>query len=200
MGMTCTLRRASDADVRQLVADPTQVASFLYGPAPVVRRVQPRGVLGLILRLLPIRIEEVDPSAPPPAPPGDDVLDLEKSWHGLHFLFTGSAQDTPLPNGFLISGGSDLESDDDDSAPRLLNADQVRAIHTFLQSLSRDELTRRFDAQRMTELEIYPDAIWMRDKNGDHSARDHLLDAFDELQTFIAVTHERGQAIVVQIS
>jgi hypothetical protein len=200
MGMTCTLRRASDADIRQLVADPAQVGSFLYGPAPVVRRVQPRGVLGLILRLLPIRIEEVDPSAPPPAAPGDDVLDLDKSWHGLHFLLTGSAQDTPLPNGFLISGGLDLESDEDDSAPRLLNADQVREIHTFLQSLSRDELTRRFDAQRMTELEIYPDAIWMRDTNADHSARDHLLDAFDELQSFVAVTHERGQAIVVQVS
>ena len=200
MGMTCTLRRASDADVRQLVADPTQAASFLYGPAPLVRRVQPRGVLGLILRLLPIRIEEVDSSAPPPPPPGDDVLDLEKSWHGLHFLFTGSAEDTTLPNGFLISGGLDLESEDDDNAPRLLDADQVREIHTFLQSLSRDDLTRRYDAHRMTELEIYPDAIWMRDTIGDRSARDHLLDAFDELQSFIAVTHERRQAIVVQVS
>src|SRR5262245_42988088 len=100
MGMTCTLRRASDTDIRRLVAEPTQAAFFLYGPPAVVRRVQPRGVLGWLLRLLPIRIEEVDPSAPPPAPAGDDVLDLEKSWHGLHFLFTGSAQDTPLPNGF----------------------------------------------------------------------------------------------------
>jgi uncharacterized protein DUF1877 len=200
MGMTCTLRRASDADVRQLVADPTQVGSFLYGPAPIVRRVQSRGVLGLILRLLPIRIEEVDPSAPLPDPPGDDVLDLEKSWHGLHFLFTGSAQDAPLPNGFLISGGFDLESEDDDSTPRLLDATQVREIDMFLQSLTRDELTRRYDARRMTELEIYPDVIWMRDTNADHSARDHLLDAFDELQSFVAVTHERGQAIVVQVS
>jgi hypothetical protein len=200
MGMTCTLRRASDADVRQLVADPTQVGSLLYGPAPDVRRVQPRGVLGLILRLLPIRIEEVDPSAPLPDPPGDDVLDLEKSWHGLHFLFTGSAQDTLLPNGFLISGGLDLESDDDDSAARLLDADQVREIHTFLQSLSRDELTRRYDAQRMTELEIYPDAIWMRETDGDYSALDHLLDAFDELRAFIAAARERGEAVVVGVS
>ena len=46
--------------------------------------------------------------------------------------------------------------------PRLLDVDQVREIDAFLQSLSRDELTRRCDARRMTELEIYPDAIWMR--------------------------------------
>jgi hypothetical protein len=200
MGMTCTLRRAGDADVRQLVADPTQAGSFLYGPPPVVRRVQPRGVLGLILRLLPIRIEEVDPSAPLPAPPGDDVLDLEKSWHGLHFLFTGSAQEAELPKGFLISGGLDLETEDDDSAPRLLDADQVRAIDAFLQSLSRDELTRRYDARRMTELEIYPDAIWMRETGGGYSALDHLLDAFDELRAFIAAVRERGEAVVVGVS
>jgi hypothetical protein len=200
MGMTCTLRRASDADVRQLVADPTQAGSFLYGPPAVVRRVQPRGVLGLILRLLPIRIEEVDPSAPLPAPPGDDVLDLEKSWHGLHFLFTGSAQETQLPNGFLISGGMDLETEDDDSVPRLLDVDQVREIDAFLQSLSRDELTRRYDARRMTEIEIYPDVIWMRETDGDYSALDHLLDAFDELRAFIAAARERGEAVVVGVS
>ena len=200
MGMTCTLRRASDADVRQLVADPTQAGSFLYGPPAVVRRVQPRGVLGLILRLLPIRIEEVDPSAPLPAPPGDDLLDLEKSWHGLHFLFTGSAQETQLPKGFLISGGLDLETEDDDSVPRLLDVDQVREIDAFLQSLSRDELTRRYDARRMTELEIYPDVIWMRETDGDFSALDHLLDAFDELRAFIAATRERGEAVVVGVS
>jgi len=199
MGMTCTLRRASDADVRQLVADPTQVASFLYGPAPVVRRVQPRGVLGLILRLLPIRIEEVDPSAPPPAPPGDDVLDLEKSWHGLHFLFTGTAWDGDLPAAFLIRGGRELEIDDEHDDPRLLNPEQVRDIDALLRSVTRDDLARRYDARRMTDLDIYPQ-VWIRDQHARHTPIDELLTAFDELQSFIAVTHERGQAIVVQVS
>ena len=190
MGMTCTLRRASDADVRQLVADPTQAEFFLYGPPPAVRRVRPGGVLGVILRFLPIRIEEVDPSAPPPAPPGDDVVDLEKSWHGLHFLFTGTARETELPKGFLISGGLDLETVDNDSTLRLLSADQVRETDAFLHSLSREELTRRYDVRRMTELEIYPDVIWLRDGDRDHPVLDHLLDAFDELRAFIAAARE----------
>jgi hypothetical protein len=200
MGMTCTLRRASDADVRQLVASPADAELFLYGPPPVVRRVRPGGVLGLILRFLPIRIEEVDPSAPLPPPPGDDVLDLEKSWHGLHFLFTGTARETELPTGFLISGGLDLEAEDDDSVPRLLNADQVREIDLFLQSLSRDELAHRYDGRRMTELEVYPDVIWMRDTDREHPGLDHLLDAFDDLRAFIAAARERGEAVVVHVA
>jgi hypothetical protein len=198
--MTCTLRRASEADVRQLVADPSRVRLFLYGSEPVVRRVRPGGVIGALLRLLPIRIEEVDPSSPPPASPGDDVLDLQKGWHGLHFLFTGTALEAELPNGFLVSGGLDLDTEDDDSAPRLLNTDQVREIDAFLQSLSRDALMRRYDARRMTEFEIYPDAIWMRDTDREHPALDHLLDAFDELRAFIATTRERGEAVVVDVS
>jgi hypothetical protein len=200
MGMTCTLRRASDADVRQLLADPTQAGSFLYGPPPVVRRVRPGGVLGAMLWFLPIRIEEADPASPPPPPPGDDVLDLEKSWHGLHFLFTGTARETGLPEGFLVSGGLNLETDDNDSVPRLLNADEVREVDAFLRSVSRDELARRYDARRMTELEVYPDAIWMRDTDREHPALDDLLDAFDALRVFFATARERGEAVVADVS
>ena len=88
--MTCTLRRAGEADIRRLVANPAQAREFLHGAAAGVRRVQFPGVLGFsLLRLLPIEVTEADPSAPPATLP-DDVLDLEGSWHGLHFLFTGT--------------------------------------------------------------------------------------------------------------
>jgi len=196
--MTCTLRRASEEAVRRLMAEPAEVSVFLHGPEPVVRRVRFPGVLGFILRLLPIRVEEVDPSSPAWAPP-EEVLDLE-SWHGLHFLLTGTAWDGGLPAGFLLKGGTDIDDGADENTPRVLAAAQVRVIDALLQSLSRPELTRRYDARRMTELEIYPERMWQRDTDEEHPGLDHLLDAFDELQAFIGDARAAGQALVVNVS
>ena len=97
MGMTCTLRRASAAEIERLRAAPEEVAGFLFpehSAPPLVTVPPPRGPLGWILRLLPITVQQVDPNyVPPEHPPARDdrELDLDKAWHGLHFLFTGTA-------------------------------------------------------------------------------------------------------------
>ncbi len=197
--MTCTLRRAGEADIRRLVANPAQAREFLHGAAAGVRRVQFPGVLGFLLRLLPIEVTEADPSAPPATLP-DDVLDLEGSWHGLHFLFTGTAWDGELPAAFLVKGGTELDDDDDENVARVLNPGQVRAIDAFLVSLSRPVLAQRYDARRMTELEIDPEELWARDTGQEHPVCDRLLDAFDDLRAFVRDTRERGQGIVVEVS
>jgi hypothetical protein len=33
---------------------------------------------------------------------------LEKAWHGLHFLLTGSAGESGVPLGFLLEGGQEV--------------------------------------------------------------------------------------------
>ena len=37
---------------------------------------------------------------------------LEKAWHGLHFLLTGSAGESCVPLGFLLEGGQEVGEDD----------------------------------------------------------------------------------------
>ena len=155
--------------------------------------------MGFLLRLLPIEVTEADPSAPPATLP-DDVLDLEGSWHGLHFLFTGTAWDGELPAAFLVKGGTELDDDDDENVARVLSPGQVRAIDAFLVSLSRPVLALRYDARRMTELEIDPEELWARDTGQEHPVCDRLLDAFDDLRAFVRDTRERGQGIVVEVS
>jgi hypothetical protein len=98
MGLTCSLHRATEADVARLLADPAAVPGFLDpddGSAPRVREVRPRGILGWLLRLTPITISEVGPGSdddpPYPSPDPDRSIDIEKAWHGLHFLLTGTA-------------------------------------------------------------------------------------------------------------
>ena len=198
--MTCTLRRAGDSDIRRLLANPGQASLFLHGPPPAVRRVQFPGVLGFLLRFLPIEVSEIDPSSPPPSAPREGVLDLEGSWHGLHFLFTGTAWDGELPAAFLVKGGRELDDGDDENVPRVLDPGQVRAIDAMLQSLSPPKLAQRYDAARMTELDIVPEARWARDTGQEHPGLDHLLESFEELRAFVRDTCERGHGIVVQVS
>jgi hypothetical protein len=202
MGMTCTLRRAGDPEIRRLLANPGQASLFLHGPLPAMRPVRLRGVLGFLLRFLPIEVSEADPSAPPDLSRREDVLDLEGSWHGLHFLFTGTAWDGELPAAFLVKGGTELEDSDetDEAVVRVLDPGQVRAIDAWLQSLSGPALGQRYDARRMAELEIEPEALRATDIAQEQPLVERLLEGFEELRAYVRDTCERGQGIVIQLS
>jgi hypothetical protein len=66
MGLTCSLHRASEAEIERLLADPDAVAGFLDpddGSAPRVREIRPKWGLGWLLRLTPITISEVVPES-----------------------------------------------------------------------------------------------------------------------------------------
>jgi hypothetical protein len=198
MGMTCIIRRAEPAQVLELMDDPARVGTFLYGEPSGVRRYQPGGFLGLLLRVLPIKVEEADPDTPMTTP-DPDVLPLEKNWHGLHFLFTGTAWEGEFPAAFLLTGGTELEDDEFDQPPRVLDSHLTREVDAFLATLSPSDLAARFDAERMTGLQIYPDAIWLREGPGESPLQD-LIDTFTELREFVHEAHRRGNALIVHVS
>jgi len=152
---------------------------------------------------MPVKVTQVDPNWVPPKrskPDDDSELDLDKSWHGLHFIFTGTAWEGEAPGSFLVSGGEEIGDEDDDSQPRLLDVAQVKQFSTFLTSLSDDDFTRRFDADRMTALEIYPDVIWKRDPESRHSPIEYLRRAFYDLRAFVDTAADRGDAIVIAVN
>jgi hypothetical protein len=204
--MTCSLYRATAADLDRLLADPAAVQSFIEsieGPALPVRQVRPKGILGFLLRLTPITIEEVVPESeragtPPSAPHHPDRgLDIEKAWHGLHFLFTGTSDGGEEPACYLVHGGEAL---DDEGYGRALRPAQVQSFASFLASLTPDELRGRYDPARMVGLEIYPDSIWDDDTKGKESPRDWLIKSFGEVQAFVARAAAAGDGMVVHIS
>ena len=206
MGMYATLRRADAADAERLRADPALVAPFLFGEEPPVVTERPRGLLGLLLRFTPIKVQRAtdtpaSPSAAPAWPPAADgeALDLDKAWHGLHFLFTGTAEGGAEPACFLLSGGEDTGEDEwGDPVARLLRPEQVRDLAAFLGALTPDELTRRFDPPRMTALKVYPAVIWQRADDA-HPPLQYLLGAFEDLRVFAAAAAAAGDAVVVSV-
>jgi hypothetical protein len=123
-------------------------------------------------------------------------LDVDKAWHGLHFLLTGSAWEGSFPLNFIVAGGEEVGDDLGYGPARGLTSGDVRTIDAALQPLAPDELGQRFDAERMTELQIYPFG-WSHDPDGE---REYLLDFYSDLRAFIRRTAEQGHALLVYLS
>ena len=207
MGMTGGLVRASEADIRRLRADRSALPDFIEGDAwaPPVRRVQPKGVLGWLLRLTPITIEETDPDAVPPEGAQiverDSHLDLDKAWQPLHFLLTGTAWEGEEAGCYLVRGGEELIDDDElgYSSIRALLPEQISRLDEFLREVSHETLRQRFDYERMVALEIYskPRA---RDKTDASDEVYYLLEAFDALRSFAAAAAKRGDGAIAYLT
>jgi Domain of unknown function (DUF1877) len=201
MGMTCTLYRVVASETKHLRANPAAVEELMFPPGstPPMVEVREKGLTGWLLHLVGVKITQVDPNWIPPEGAeldGDRELDLEGVWHGLHYILTGTAWEGKPPASFLILGGEEIGDEDDDNPPRLLEPNQVRELSAFLAALSDEEFLRRFDAERMTALDIHP-AIWKQDK--DPNPIELLQGGFDELRQFVATAAEHGEAIVVHL-
>ena len=125
-----------------------------------------------------------------------EVLDLDKAWHGLHYLLTGTDFDGEEPLGFLLMGGEAV-GDRGMGPIRAFTPAQLVDISRALEKLDGAELRRRFDPEEMTALNIYPD-IWMRDLEEDTLG--YVLDAFERLKPFLREGVQRGLGLLVYMS
>ncbi len=121
---------------------------------------------------------------------------LEKSWHGLHFLLTGSAGESGVPLGFLLEGGQEVGEDDGYGAPRLFQPKEVQVISAALAPISDDELWSHFDPERMEAENIYP-GIWDEEEE---ELRDEYLTYFHELKQVVAQAGAGGMGLLVTLS
>ena len=125
--------------------------------------------------------------------------DLDKAWHGIHYLLTGTAWEGAKPLNFLISGGRPVGDIDVGYGPaRVLSASETRAAHEALAQLSEDDLRGRFDPAAMTSKEIYPE-IWDRPPEEDDTLG-YLLEYARTLRGFLAQAVEQGQGLVVYLT
>src|SRR5580704_8543638 len=88
---------------------------------------------------------------------GDDtnVLRLEKSWHTLHYLLTGSAEPVNTCLGKAILGGAEIGPDLGYGPARLLSPEEVREVAEALARLSKEDLAQCFNLSAMEAANIY---------------------------------------------
>ena len=138
----------------------------------------------------PGRVEELLESGD-----GTTSYDLDKAWHGIHWLLTGSAE----PTGELLSdavlGGEEVGEDLGHGAPRLLGPARVQEVAEALMSLDADLLRSRFDAEAMRAAQVYP-GVW---DPADGTLEGWLLGELDGLRGFYRAAATAEQSVIQTI-
>src|ERR1700691_2716073 len=116
MSMIGTFRRASDDRIEALLRDPGGITDFLNDDADAGDEEDARG-----------------------------NFDVDKAWHGIHFLLTGTAWEGTPPLDFIVRGGQEVGDVHVGYGPaRAFTSAEVRKIADALRPLSPAELERRF--------------------------------------------------------
>jgi hypothetical protein len=205
MGMYVALASLSDATIARLHADPPLVWQIIApdDPDAVARARGTPKRPGLITRLFGRGAAEAPASAVPAplvlAHDEGEIVDLDKAWHGIHYLLTGTAWEGDPPLNFLVIGGREVGDDEVGQGPaRTYTAAESREIAGALAALSDAELRSRFAPDAMMRLEIYPE-IWDRDPAEDDTLG-YLMEYLGLLRTAVATVVERGHGLLVTIT
>ncbi len=182
MGVYCELRSATPAHLSDLARAP-RLLSLFWDAAEM----QPRP--SLISRLfrrgprIPPSMQDISESM---------AISLDKAWHGLHFLLTGSAVGGSLPQAFLLECGRTL-----DPNSRFFTPSEAAAIGHYISSVTEASLRARFDPCSMERADVYPAIIWVRDGS---EALDWLLEFWDRVPSFFRDVQAEGHGVIVTIS
>ncbi len=118
----------------------------------------------------------------------DELLDLDKAWHGLHYILTESAWEGEEPLRSVILGGTEIGEDLGYGAARIIDAGKVKEISKALKETSEEMLKSRFDLNKMINLGIYG--------IGSDDDLEWLEDAFEEIAEFYEGAASNDRSVV----
>jgi hypothetical protein len=123
-------------------------------------------------------------------------LDLERTWHAIHFLLNGSAWEGDPPLGFLVVGGRPIGDIDVGYGPaRAFDASEIRTLATELGDIDWPTLWRYWDPDDARDADVYtmgklPPAL----------ARDYVAPYYAALVEFVTALAARGLGALVHLS
>jgi hypothetical protein len=126
----------------------------------------------------------------------DEGIDIDKAWHAIHFMLTGQLYGGDGPLAKAVLGGVPIGDEDVGYGPaRGLSAVEVKEVSCALQQLSKSDLRAKFDAEALSEAEIYPE-IW----DEADEALDYVLDNFFEMQRFYQDAATKDMAAILFVN
>jgi hypothetical protein len=202
MGMCLCLVTLSDANIDRVLRDPPLIWRVvspddreLFESARAEQRRGP----GLIGRLFGQKREIPSTSDLELTATEGHEADLDKAWHGIHYLLTGTAWEGEPPLDFLVRGGRTVGTIEVGYSPaRVLTAEETRRARDALRALTDEVLRARFDPDEMTALDLYP-AIWDRSPESDDTLG-YLMENVRILRTFLDRSVAQGHGVVILLS
>jgi hypothetical protein len=121
---------------------------------------------------------------------------LNKAWHAIHFVLTGSRLGGDEPLNFVVSEGTPVGEVDVVYGPaRVLSSQQVRSLATALAPLEPEHLAARVDLRKLDEEVIYP-GNWQRDGMD----VDYVVGSYREMRDLIVRLADQGLGLVLYIN
>lgn len=185
MGTTLGMMAVTDATIRRLLADPPLVFRLLAPDDPeLYEAVRGESGAGDDLEL---------------SQNEGDSLFLDKSWHGIHYLLTGTAWEGVPPLHLLVAGGETIGDIEVGQGPaRAFTAEQVAEASRALAALSDESIRSRFDPPAMLRAAIYPE-IWGRPPHEDDTLG-YLMEYLGHLRRYLSRQASAGMGVVISLS
>jgi hypothetical protein len=86
---------------------------------------------------------------------GGDLVDFDKAWGALHFMFSGSPWAGDGPLAFLLAPWPEVGADMGYGPPRLAPPEAVRAFRDALAELTDADLKLRYNPAAMAREDVY---------------------------------------------
>jgi hypothetical protein len=144
--------------------------------------------------------EFAPPGVLPALGPLEKPLDLHKSWHILHYLFTGEVEPAEPPGGTLM-GGEELGEDLGYGPPRLHDAEATRAFAGFMKGLSPEKLQARLKLADMQRAGVYAIPMGPRvTKRDEDDLREEIGAYFEPLRDYVLNMVAKNHGLLVWLS
>lgn len=126
-------------------------------------------------------------------------IHLDKAWHGIHFVLTGSAWGGEPPLNFLVLGGSEVGDVDVGYGPaRAFTSVEVRQIHEALARIPPEEFVRRINLSALADAGTYPD-VWDRQSEANFNV-EYLGSYYATLRSYVETLARDGFGMLVYVN
>ena len=126
----------------------------------------------------------------------DHCIDIDKTWHAIHYLFTNSEWGGLAPARWIIHGEIPIPELDGGYGPACyLEPSQVSKVNDLLKSVSEDGLRKMYDPHKLDSAGIYPN-IWYRESDSEF---EYLSHHYKKLRTLYQKAAEAEEYVLMVI-
>ncbi|WP_151960815.1 YfbM family protein [Acinetobacter bereziniae] len=123
------------------------------------------------------------------------TLDLDKTWHAIHFILNGDAYGGQGPLAMVFFGGKEIGEDLGIGPARYLTAEQVKQVANSVEQVSDHQFSKQYDIEALDQADIYPN-MWDEDSE---EGLQYILPYFQDLKQFYQEAALRNQAVLIYI-
>ena len=123
-----------------------------------------------------------------------EIYDLDKAWHGIHFLLTGTPEGGEFPLNFIAHGGKEIGEDIGYGPLRVLFSKEVEELKQRLEKMPVNDIAKKYNIEALNKNEIYP-----LTNNWTEEDKSWLIEEYDGLRNFIIDASKNQKIIFVAI-